>query len=136
MAKEVLLTYFLFRKHIELSIEFSILVLSVTTFLLIEQLLITDGTVPPLNRLRIIYAIGAAVALLIFGISSAIEASRLNYHTDYYRSKIENILFPRRNKSICVVLRSDMIVAAVIAFIGVVVYAAEAIFRNQKTRLI
>jgi hypothetical protein len=51
-------------------------VLSVTGFLLLEQLLITDGTVAPLNRLRIIYAIAAAVALFIFGISAAIVASR------------------------------------------------------------
>jgi hypothetical protein len=49
--------------------------------------LITDGTLSPLNRLRIVYAFGAAVALLIFGIGAAIVASRwysaypnYNYH--------------------------------------------------------
>jgi hypothetical protein len=52
------------------------LVLSLTGFLLIEQILITDGTVSPLNRLRIIYAFGAAIALLVFGIGAAIAASR------------------------------------------------------------
>ena len=52
------------------------LVLSLTGFLLIEQLLITDGTVAPLNRLRTIYAFGAAIALFVFGIGAAIVASR------------------------------------------------------------
>ena len=51
-------------------------VLSLTGFLLIEQLLITDGTTAPLNRIRIIYAAAAGIALLIFGITAAIAASR------------------------------------------------------------
>lgn len=69
-----------------------ILVLSLTGFLLIEQLLITDGTVAPLNRLRIIYAIGAAVALLIFGISASMVASRMYGHyanaSQYHSKKV------------------------------------------------
>jgi hypothetical protein len=52
-----------------------------TGFLLLEQILITDGTIAPLNRLRIVYAFAAAVALIIFGISAAIFASR--WHTSY-----------------------------------------------------
>ena len=39
------------------------LVLSLSSFLLIEQLIIADGTVAPLNRLRTIYAFAAAIAL-------------------------------------------------------------------------
>jgi hypothetical protein len=66
------------------------LVLSLSGFLLIEQLLITDGTLAPLNRLRIIYAFAAAIALLVFGIGAAVTASRYygsypNY--DYHHSK-------------------------------------------------
>ena len=60
-----------------------ILVLSLTGFLLLEQILITDGTLAPLNRLRIIYAFSAAVALLIFGISAAIVAN--DWHNRYPR---------------------------------------------------
>jgi hypothetical protein len=55
--------------------------LSLTGFLLLEQVLITDGTLAPLNRLRIIYAFGAAIALLVFGISAAIVAS--NWYNNY-----------------------------------------------------
>ncbi len=61
--------------------------MSLSGFLLIEQLLITDGTLAPLNRLRIIYAFAAAIALFIFGIGAAVVASRYygaypsyNYH--------------------------------------------------------
>ncbi len=65
--------------------------MSLSGFLLIEQLLITDGTIAPLNRLRILYAIGAGIALLIFGIGAAIAASRW-YNTypnhTYHHSKI------------------------------------------------
>ena len=77
----VIQSFFLFVSHIKY--EFNIkyiffinLVLSLTGFLLIEQLLITDGTLAPLNRLRIIYAFGAAIALFIFGIGAAVVASR------------------------------------------------------------
>lgn len=45
-------------------------------FLLIEQLLITDGTVAPLNRLRTIYTFAAAIALFVFGIGAAFVANR------------------------------------------------------------
>jgi hypothetical protein len=38
--------------------------------------MITDGTVAPLNRLRMIYAAAAAIALFVFGIGAAIVASR------------------------------------------------------------
>ena len=62
----------------------SFLVLSLTGFLLLEQILITDGTAAPLNRLRIIYAFAAAIALIVFGISAAIVAS--NWHSSYYQS--------------------------------------------------
>ena len=49
-----------------------------------------DGTLSPLNRLRFIYAIAAAIALLIFGISASMMANRLsgdyrqqtNYHSE------------------------------------------------------
>ncbi len=69
------------------------LVLSLTSFLLIEQLIITDGTVAPLNRLRTIYAFGAAIALFIFGIGASIVASRwygssTSPHDAYQHSKI------------------------------------------------
>ncbi|CAF0941221.1 unnamed protein product [Rotaria sp. Silwood1] len=99
------------------SIIFPIL-LSLTGFLLIEQLLVTDGTVAPLNRLRIIYAFGAAILLIIFGISLAIVASRL-YSTYPYHTYHHNA-----------------IIAAVIAFIDAVVYIGEAICRNRNSRII
>lgn len=69
----------------------SLLVLTMTSFLLIEQLMITDGTVAPLNRLRIIYAFGAAIALFVFGIGAAIIASgryAANTHDMDYHSRI------------------------------------------------
>ncbi len=63
-----------------------------TGFLLIEQLMITDGTVAPLNRLRTIYAFGAAIALFVFGIGASIVASRWygssSSHDSYQHSKI------------------------------------------------
>ncbi len=65
-------------------------VLSLSGFLLIEQLMITDGTVAPLNRLRTIYAFGAAIALFVFGIGAAIVASRWygsSSPADYQHSK-------------------------------------------------
>ncbi|CAF2470474.1 unnamed protein product [Rotaria sp. Silwood2] len=99
------------------SIIFPIL-LALTGFLLIEQLLITDATVSPLNRLRIIYAFGAAIALIIFGISAAIVASRL-YST-----------YPNHS------YHHSPIIAAVIAFIDAVVYIAEALNRNRKSGII
>jgi hypothetical protein len=63
--------------------------LSLTGFLLIEQILITDGTLAPLNRLRIIYAFGAGIALIVFGIGAAVAASQRYhpYHT-YHHGKI------------------------------------------------
>ena len=67
------------------------IVLSLTGFLLIEQLMITDGTVAPLNRLRTIYAFGAAIALFVFGIGAAIVASRWydsSTPDNYHHSKI------------------------------------------------
>ena len=111
------------------------LVLSLTGFLLLEQLLITDGTVAPLNRLRIVYAIGAAIALFIFGISAAIVASRRFGHDPYgtsHHSKPEAL--PRKQSNVC--LLSDAVVAAVIGFIGMAVYVAEAVARNRKSRII
>jgi len=72
------------------------LVLSLTGFLLIEQLLITDGTVVPLNRLRIIYAFGAAIALIVFGIGAAVVASRWydSYpYQSYHHSKYSIFYF-------------------------------------------
>ncbi|CAF2566950.1 unnamed protein product [Rotaria sp. Silwood2] len=75
------------------SIIFPIL-LSLTVFLLIEQLIITDGTVAPLNRLRTIYAFAAAIALFIFGIGAAIVASRWydsSSQDAYHHSKIDLI---------------------------------------------
>ena len=51
-------------------------VLTMTSFLLIEQLMVTDGTAAPLNRLRILYAFAAAVVLFVFGIAATIVASR------------------------------------------------------------
>lgn len=55
---------------------FDFLVLTMTSFLLIEQMMITDGTVAPLNRLRILFDIAAASVLLVFGISATIVATR------------------------------------------------------------
>lgn len=52
------------------------LVLTLSLFLLIEQLLITDGTVAPLNRLRTIYTFAASIALFVFGIGAAFVANR------------------------------------------------------------
>ena len=67
-------------------------VLSLTSFLLIEQLLITDGTLAPLNRLRIIYAIVATIALIVFGISASMVANRLSgyygHQTQYHSENI------------------------------------------------
>ncbi|CAF1330427.1 unnamed protein product [Adineta ricciae] len=103
--------------HTSYTIIFPIL-LSVTGFLLVEQLLITDGTIVPLNRLRIIYAFAAAIALIVFGIGAAITANRLS--NDYrYQSHYHNA-----------------VVAAVIAFIGAVIYLGEAIARNRKGAII
>ncbi len=68
------------------------IVLSLTGFLLIEQILITDGTVAPLNRLRTIYAFSAAIALFVFGVGASIVASRWYdsspSHDAYQHSKI------------------------------------------------
>jgi len=53
--------------------------------------MITDGTIAPLNRLRTIYAFGAAIALFVFGIGAAIVASRWygsTPHDAYHDSKI------------------------------------------------
>ena len=63
---------------------------TLTGFILIEQLLITDGTSPPLNRLRFVYAIVAAIALLLFGISASMVANRLSgsyVHQSQYHSE-------------------------------------------------
>jgi hypothetical protein len=103
--------------HIGYSLIFPIL-LSLTGFLLLEQILITDGTVVPLNRLRIIYAFGAAIALFVFGIGAAVVASR-GYNSYPYNNYYHNA-----------------IIAAVIAFIGAAVYIGEAVARNRKSRII
>ena len=75
---------------------FEYVVLCLTGFLLIEQLMITDGTVAPLNRLRTIYAFAAAIALFAFGVGAAIVASRwysaAPYNT-YQHSKMTRFLF-------------------------------------------
>ncbi|UJR30948.1 hypothetical protein I4U23_018460 [Adineta vaga] len=102
--------------HTSYSIIFPIL-LSITSFLLIEQLLITDGTLAPLNRLRIVFAFGAAIALIIFGIGAAVTANRWSH---YYRDSNYH----------------NAVVAAVIAFIGAVVYIGEAVARNRKSRIV
>lgn len=91
--------------------------LSLTGFLLIEQLLITDGTSSPLNRLRIIFAFGAGIALILFGISAAIVAN--DWHRSYYHDAYQSA-----------------VIAAVIGFIGAGVYIAEAIFRNRKSGIV
>jgi hypothetical protein len=73
---------------------FVCVVLSVTGFLLLEQLLITDATLAPLNRLRIIFAFGAAVALIVFGIGAAVTANRMSHyqpHSSYYHSETSTI---------------------------------------------
>ncbi len=65
--------------------------MSLTGFLLLEQLLITDGTLAPLNRLRIVYAFSAALALLIFGIGAVVMIARSynsRYNHSYYHSTI------------------------------------------------
>lgn len=62
-------------------------VLCLTSFLLIEQFLITDGTVAPLNRLRTVYALVATMALLAFGIGAAVIASRSHASTTHQHSK-------------------------------------------------
>jgi hypothetical protein len=111
--------------------------LSLTGFLLLEQILITDGTVVPLNRLRIIYAFGAAIALFVFGIGAAVVASRgynsYPYNT-YYHSK-HSLNIRSIKKRICLFFL-DAIIAAVIAFIGAAVYIGEAVARNRKSRII
>ncbi|CAF1621925.1 unnamed protein product [Rotaria magnacalcarata] len=94
------------------------LVLSLTGFLLIEQLLITDGTVAPLNRLRTIFAVAAAVTLFFFGIGTAILASRwydAPTQDSYHRSAV---------------------IASTVAFVDMTVYFAETLARNRKTRII
>jgi hypothetical protein len=109
--------------------------LSLTGFLLVEQLLITDGTLSPLNRLRIIYAIGAAIALFVFGISAAIVASRHygNYpYGTYHRGKIRKFRLNQQHASPTL----DAALAAIIAFLGGAVYVAEAVARNRKSRII
>jgi len=63
--------------------------LSLSAFLLIEQLLITDGTSAPLNRLRIIYSFGAGIALILFGISAAFVAH--DWHRSYYHDAYQSI---------------------------------------------
>ncbi len=112
-----------------------ILVLSLTGFILLEQILITDGTITPLNRLRIIYAFGAAIALIIFGIGAVIVASRWygSYHQSYHHSTFLPILNSfKKNCSFIL----DAIVAAIIAFIGAAIYIAEAVMRNRKSGII
>lgn len=76
---------------------YSNIVFSVTVFILIEQLLITDGTAAPLNRFRGIYAFVAAITLFIFGIGTSIVSSRWYDsadHNAYEHSKIIlNLIF-------------------------------------------
>ncbi|CAF0868893.1 unnamed protein product [Adineta ricciae] len=94
------------------------LLLCLTGFLLIEQLMITDGTVAPLNRLRTIYAFAAAIALFVFGVGAAIVASR------WYSAAPYNAY------------QHSAVIASVIAFVGMAVYIAEALARNRKSRII
>lgn len=115
------------------------LVLTLTGFLLIEQLLITDGTVAPLNRLRTIYAFGAAFALFIFGIGAAIVASRWYGSSSpdaYQHSKhfvfVFYIELIKRNAFFLL----GAVIASVIAFVGMTVYFGEALARNRKSRII
>ena len=105
-----------------------------TSFLLIEQLMITDGTIAPLNRLRIIYAFGAAIALFMFGIGATIIASgryAANTPDMDYHSKI-GLVDDHRGEETSL----DAVIAAVIALVGMVVYIAEALARNRKSRII
>ncbi|CAM4894649.1 unnamed protein product [Rotaria socialis] len=102
---------------ISYSIIFPIL-LSLTAFLLIEQLLITDGTVAPLNRLRTIFAVAAAVTLFFFGIGTAILASR------WYDAPTQNSY------------HRSAVIASAVAFADMTVYLGETLARNRKTRII
>lgn len=112
--------------------------LTLTGFLLIEQLLITDGTVAPLNRLRTIYAFGAAFALFIFGIGAAIVASRWYGSSSpdaYQHSKPFFVFYIELIKRNAFFLLGAVI-ASVIAFVGMTVYFGEALARNRKSRII
>ena len=112
------------------------IVLSLTGFLLIEQLIITDGTVLPLNRLRTIYAFAAALALFIFGIGAAFLASR-SYESSpdnaYQHSKILSLNIDIMKENVFIL---GAVMAAVIAFIGMTVYIAETLARNRRSRII
>ena len=114
------------------------LVLSVTGFLLLEQLLITDGTLAPLNRLRIIYAFAAAVALIVFGIGAAVQASRwynaYPYRTYHHSTFCSTCKISYEKKQTLFLLGA--IIAAVISFLGAAVYIGEAVMRNRKGRII
>ena len=98
--------------------------------------MITDGTVAPLNRLRIIYAFGAGIALFVFGIGAAIIASgRYAANTPIWIIIVGFVLTTiseHRNFAPCL----DAVIAAVIAFVGMVVYIAEGLARNRKSRII
>ncbi|CAF0877066.1 unnamed protein product [Didymodactylos carnosus] len=72
------------------------------------------GTVPPLNRLRIIFAFAAAIVLFVFGVVAAVQIRH-------------NPNSPND---------SNVVIAAVISFIGMVIYIAEAVARNRKSRLV
>ncbi|CAM4799850.1 unnamed protein product, partial [Rotaria magnacalcarata] len=93
------------------------ILLSLTGFLLIEQLLITDGTVAPLNRLRTIFAVAAAVTLFFFGIGTAILASR------WYDAPTQDSY--HRNA-----LLLGAVIASTVAFVDMTVYFAETLARN------
>lgn len=115
--------------------------LCLTGFLLIEQLMITDGTVAPLNRLRTIYAFAAAIALFVFGVGAAIVASRWYSaapYNAYQHSKIARFLFLLHTKLTHVTYSFSIgaVIASVIAFVGMAVYIAEALARNRKSRII
>lgn len=122
---------------------FLFLVLTMTSFLLIEQMMITDGTVAPLNRLRILFDIAAAIVLLVFGISATIVATRryasvanvIDYH-----GTIMMIDFScdsmNKHRFIITFFSSvlDGVIAAVIAFLGMMVYLIEGFIRYRKNR--
>ncbi|CAF0812301.1 unnamed protein product [Rotaria sordida] len=103
--------------RISYSIIFPIL-LALTGFLLIEQLIITDGTVAPLNRFRTIYAFVAAIVLFSFGIGASVLASR------WYDSSPQDAY------------HHSAVIASVVAFVGMTVYFAEALARHRKSRII
>ncbi|CAF0885762.1 unnamed protein product [Didymodactylos carnosus] len=76
------------------------------------------GTIAPLNRLRTIFAFVAAVALFVFGVLAAVEANRLWSEYPTYHD------------------HRNAVIAAVIAFVGMIIYILEAVARNRKSRIV